>query len=143
MSPESSTESYPAFAHFGLRENPGKNLNQNSHIERTTKRHKYSPMAERRCINNVLIQNGHLENTQHNAILIKEQSLGSNTGIRNNDGLRKTMMKMMTGAAEGTPSVISLDGSIPRRRVGKKTTSKGGTSKEEEEGEEEEEEGCC
>ncbi|KAJ4440306.1 hypothetical protein ANN_08445 [Periplaneta americana] len=28
MSPGSSTESYPAFAHMGLRENPGKNLNQ-------------------------------------------------------------------------------------------------------------------
>ncbi|KAJ4444459.1 hypothetical protein ANN_06251 [Periplaneta americana] len=29
MSPGSSTDSYPAFAHIGLRENPGKNLNQN------------------------------------------------------------------------------------------------------------------
>ncbi|KAJ4448429.1 hypothetical protein ANN_10445 [Periplaneta americana] len=28
MSPGSSTESYPAFARIGLRENPGKNLNQ-------------------------------------------------------------------------------------------------------------------
>ncbi|KAJ4431281.1 hypothetical protein ANN_19878 [Periplaneta americana] len=28
MNPGSSTESYPAFAHIGLRENPGKNLNQ-------------------------------------------------------------------------------------------------------------------
>ncbi|KAJ4434689.1 hypothetical protein ANN_23257 [Periplaneta americana] len=28
MNPESNTESYPAFAHFGLRENSGKNLNQ-------------------------------------------------------------------------------------------------------------------
>ncbi|KAJ4451654.1 hypothetical protein ANN_03123 [Periplaneta americana] len=28
MSSGSSTESYPAFAHIGLRENPGKNLNQ-------------------------------------------------------------------------------------------------------------------
>ncbi|KAJ4435330.1 hypothetical protein ANN_17940 [Periplaneta americana] len=28
MSPGSSTESYPAFAHIRLRENPGKNLNQ-------------------------------------------------------------------------------------------------------------------
>ncbi|KAJ4447321.1 hypothetical protein ANN_09325 [Periplaneta americana] len=28
MSTRSSTESYPAFAHIGLRENPGKNLNQ-------------------------------------------------------------------------------------------------------------------
>ncbi|KAJ4450946.1 hypothetical protein ANN_02381 [Periplaneta americana] len=28
MSPGSSTESYPAFAHTGLRKNPGKNLNQ-------------------------------------------------------------------------------------------------------------------
>ncbi|KAJ4444894.1 hypothetical protein ANN_06692 [Periplaneta americana] len=28
MSPGSSTESYSAFAHIGLRENPGKNLNQ-------------------------------------------------------------------------------------------------------------------
>ncbi|KAJ4438342.1 hypothetical protein ANN_14284 [Periplaneta americana] len=28
MSPESSIESYPAFAHIGLRENPGKNINQ-------------------------------------------------------------------------------------------------------------------
>ncbi|KAJ4440129.1 hypothetical protein ANN_08267 [Periplaneta americana] len=28
MSPGSSTESYPAFAHIGLRENPGKILNQ-------------------------------------------------------------------------------------------------------------------
>ncbi|KAJ4429523.1 hypothetical protein ANN_21692 [Periplaneta americana] len=28
MSPGSSTESYPAFPHLGLRENPGKNLNQ-------------------------------------------------------------------------------------------------------------------
>ncbi|KAJ4439724.1 hypothetical protein ANN_07852 [Periplaneta americana] len=28
MSPRSNTESYPAFAHIGLRENPGKNLNQ-------------------------------------------------------------------------------------------------------------------
>ncbi|KAJ4436479.1 hypothetical protein ANN_16510 [Periplaneta americana] len=28
MSPGSSTESYPAFAHIGLRKNPGKNLNQ-------------------------------------------------------------------------------------------------------------------
>ncbi|KAJ4446999.1 hypothetical protein ANN_08987 [Periplaneta americana] len=28
MSPGSSTESYPAFARMGLRENPGKNLNQ-------------------------------------------------------------------------------------------------------------------
>ncbi|KAJ4446532.1 hypothetical protein ANN_13228 [Periplaneta americana] len=31
MSPGSSTESYPAFAHIGLRENPGKNLNQIKH----------------------------------------------------------------------------------------------------------------
>ncbi|KAJ4441969.1 hypothetical protein ANN_11833 [Periplaneta americana] len=30
MSPGSNTESYPAFAHIGLRENPGKNLNQSS-----------------------------------------------------------------------------------------------------------------
>ncbi|KAJ4426237.1 hypothetical protein ANN_27049 [Periplaneta americana] len=30
MSPGSSTESYPAFAHIVLRENPGKNVNQNS-----------------------------------------------------------------------------------------------------------------
>ncbi|KAJ4434734.1 hypothetical protein ANN_23302 [Periplaneta americana] len=28
MSPGSNTESYPAFAHIGLRENPGKNVNQ-------------------------------------------------------------------------------------------------------------------
>ncbi|KAJ4427970.1 hypothetical protein ANN_23983 [Periplaneta americana] len=28
MSPGSNTESYPAFAHIGLRENPGKNLNE-------------------------------------------------------------------------------------------------------------------
>ncbi|KAJ4428531.1 hypothetical protein ANN_24575 [Periplaneta americana] len=28
MSPGSSTDSYPAFAHIGLRENSGKNLNQ-------------------------------------------------------------------------------------------------------------------
>ncbi|KAJ4435320.1 hypothetical protein ANN_17930 [Periplaneta americana] len=28
MNPGSSTESYPAFARIGLRENPGKNLNQ-------------------------------------------------------------------------------------------------------------------
>ncbi|KAJ4442508.1 hypothetical protein ANN_04095 [Periplaneta americana] len=28
MNPRSSTESYPAFAHIGLRENPGKNLSQ-------------------------------------------------------------------------------------------------------------------
>ncbi|KAJ4450118.1 hypothetical protein ANN_01525 [Periplaneta americana] len=28
MSQGSNTESYPAFAHIGLRENPGKNLNQ-------------------------------------------------------------------------------------------------------------------
>ncbi|KAJ4443993.1 hypothetical protein ANN_05782 [Periplaneta americana] len=28
MSPGSSTESYPAFAHIGLRKYPGKNLNQ-------------------------------------------------------------------------------------------------------------------
>ncbi|KAJ4443545.1 hypothetical protein ANN_05218 [Periplaneta americana] len=28
MSPGSSTESYPAFVHIGLRENPGRNLNQ-------------------------------------------------------------------------------------------------------------------
>ncbi|KAJ4434993.1 hypothetical protein ANN_23565 [Periplaneta americana] len=28
MNPGSSTESYPAFAHIGLKENPGKNLNQ-------------------------------------------------------------------------------------------------------------------
>ncbi|KAJ4451632.1 hypothetical protein ANN_03101 [Periplaneta americana] len=28
MSPGSNTVSYPAFAHIGLRENPGKNLNQ-------------------------------------------------------------------------------------------------------------------
>ncbi|KAJ4441872.1 hypothetical protein ANN_11732 [Periplaneta americana] len=28
MSPGSNTENYPAFAHIGLRENPGKNLNQ-------------------------------------------------------------------------------------------------------------------
>ncbi|KAJ4437331.1 hypothetical protein ANN_17469 [Periplaneta americana] len=28
MSPESSTENYPAFGHIGLRENSGKNLNQ-------------------------------------------------------------------------------------------------------------------
>ncbi|KAJ4431251.1 hypothetical protein ANN_19848 [Periplaneta americana] len=28
MSPGSSTESYPTFARIGLRENPGKNLNQ-------------------------------------------------------------------------------------------------------------------
>ncbi|KAJ4438074.1 hypothetical protein ANN_14013 [Periplaneta americana] len=32
MSPGSNTESYPAFAHIGLRENPGKNLNQGKSI---------------------------------------------------------------------------------------------------------------
>ncbi|KAJ4441315.1 hypothetical protein ANN_11169 [Periplaneta americana] len=32
MSPGSNTESYPAFAHIGLRENPGKNLNQSESI---------------------------------------------------------------------------------------------------------------
>ncbi|KAJ4451173.1 hypothetical protein ANN_02615 [Periplaneta americana] len=30
MSPGSNTESYPAFAHIGLMENPGKNLNQST-----------------------------------------------------------------------------------------------------------------
>ncbi|KAJ4448895.1 hypothetical protein ANN_00286 [Periplaneta americana] len=34
MSPGSSTESYPAFAHIWLRKNPGKNLNQTK-IDRT------------------------------------------------------------------------------------------------------------
>ncbi|KAJ4441866.1 hypothetical protein ANN_11726 [Periplaneta americana] len=29
MSPDSNTESYPAFARIGLRKNPGRNLNQN------------------------------------------------------------------------------------------------------------------
>ncbi|KAJ4428502.1 hypothetical protein ANN_24544 [Periplaneta americana] len=33
MSPESNTESYPAFTHFGLRENPGKNLNQTRDVK--------------------------------------------------------------------------------------------------------------
>ncbi|KAJ4434733.1 hypothetical protein ANN_23301 [Periplaneta americana] len=33
MSPGSSTESYPAFAHIGLRENPGKNLNQDVEVK--------------------------------------------------------------------------------------------------------------
>ncbi|KAJ4450788.1 hypothetical protein ANN_02218 [Periplaneta americana] len=33
MSTGSSTESYPTFAHIGLRENPGKNLNQDSNSE--------------------------------------------------------------------------------------------------------------
>ncbi|KAJ4451067.1 hypothetical protein ANN_02504 [Periplaneta americana] len=32
MSPESGTESYPAFARIGLRENPGKNLNQETSL---------------------------------------------------------------------------------------------------------------
>ncbi|KAJ4443111.1 hypothetical protein ANN_04761 [Periplaneta americana] len=32
MSPGSSTESYPEFARIGLRENPGKNLNQNFEV---------------------------------------------------------------------------------------------------------------
>ncbi|KAJ4448826.1 hypothetical protein ANN_00217 [Periplaneta americana] len=40
MSPGSSTENYPAFAHIGLRENPGKNLNQDGkqqdELENTT-----------------------------------------------------------------------------------------------------------
>ncbi|KAJ4449849.1 hypothetical protein ANN_01255 [Periplaneta americana] len=35
MSPGSSTESYPAFARIGLRENPGKNLNQNRYTDFT------------------------------------------------------------------------------------------------------------
>ncbi|KAJ4427414.1 hypothetical protein ANN_25036 [Periplaneta americana] len=34
MSPGSSTENYPAFAHIGLRENPGKNLNQVTCLDR-------------------------------------------------------------------------------------------------------------
>ncbi|KAJ4446888.1 hypothetical protein ANN_13588 [Periplaneta americana] len=34
MSPGSSTESYPAFARIGLRENPGKNLNQVTCLDR-------------------------------------------------------------------------------------------------------------
>ncbi|KAJ4427251.1 hypothetical protein ANN_24869 [Periplaneta americana] len=33
MSPGSSTESYPAFARIGLRENPGKNLNQRRFVD--------------------------------------------------------------------------------------------------------------
>ncbi|KAJ4434852.1 hypothetical protein ANN_23423 [Periplaneta americana] len=37
MSPGSSTESYPAFAHIGLRENPGKNLNQITCPDRESK----------------------------------------------------------------------------------------------------------
>ncbi|KAJ4428681.1 hypothetical protein ANN_25674 [Periplaneta americana] len=32
MSPGSNTESYPAFAHIGLRENPGQNLNQSAWV---------------------------------------------------------------------------------------------------------------
>ncbi|KAJ4447362.1 hypothetical protein ANN_09368 [Periplaneta americana] len=34
MSPGSSTESYPAFAHIGLRENPGENLNHVTYSDR-------------------------------------------------------------------------------------------------------------
>ncbi|KAJ4435452.1 hypothetical protein ANN_18067 [Periplaneta americana] len=34
MNPGSNTESYPAFAHIGLRENPGKNLNQVTYPDR-------------------------------------------------------------------------------------------------------------
>ncbi|KAJ4433780.1 hypothetical protein ANN_16092 [Periplaneta americana] len=37
MSPGSNTESYPAFAHIGLRENPGKNLNQVTCPDRESK----------------------------------------------------------------------------------------------------------
>ncbi|KAJ4448310.1 hypothetical protein ANN_10325 [Periplaneta americana] len=37
MSPGSSTENYPAFAHIGLRENPGKNLNQSLTMSLTSK----------------------------------------------------------------------------------------------------------
>ncbi|KAJ4448759.1 hypothetical protein ANN_00150 [Periplaneta americana] len=44
MSPGSNTESYPAFAHIGLRENPGKNLNQEKEMEEL--RQKYE--AERK-----------------------------------------------------------------------------------------------
>ncbi|KAJ4433979.1 hypothetical protein ANN_16298 [Periplaneta americana] len=40
MSPRSNTESYPAFAHIGLRENPGKNLNQSI---------KYANLKQTRC----------------------------------------------------------------------------------------------
>ncbi|KAJ4439992.1 hypothetical protein ANN_08123 [Periplaneta americana] len=36
MSPGSSTERYPAFAHIGLRENPGINLNQSESPSFTT-----------------------------------------------------------------------------------------------------------
>ncbi|KAJ4433612.1 hypothetical protein ANN_15922 [Periplaneta americana] len=34
MSPGFSTESYPAFAYIGMRENPGKNLNQVTCLDR-------------------------------------------------------------------------------------------------------------
>ncbi|KAJ4435265.1 hypothetical protein ANN_23843 [Periplaneta americana] len=34
MSPGSNTVSYPAFAHIGLRESPGKNLNQDMYYYR-------------------------------------------------------------------------------------------------------------
>ncbi|KAJ4430778.1 hypothetical protein ANN_19369 [Periplaneta americana] len=37
MSPRSSTDNYPAFAHIGLRENPGKNLNQVTCPDRDSK----------------------------------------------------------------------------------------------------------
>ncbi|KAJ4445971.1 hypothetical protein ANN_12657 [Periplaneta americana] len=46
MSPGSSTESYPAFVRIGLRENPGKNLNQGMTIDPTIRCETYKGQPE-------------------------------------------------------------------------------------------------
>ncbi|KAJ4446303.1 hypothetical protein ANN_12998 [Periplaneta americana] len=48
MSPGSSTESYPAFAHIGLTENPGKNLNQDQGVYWKCKNYKDKTERKRR-----------------------------------------------------------------------------------------------
>ncbi|KAJ4445818.1 hypothetical protein ANN_12503 [Periplaneta americana] len=59
MSPGSNTVSYPAFAHIGLRENPGKNLNQfDSLREELDTRHGLTP---RRKMNFIYKENDHLK----------------------------------------------------------------------------------
>ncbi|KAJ4451266.1 hypothetical protein ANN_02727 [Periplaneta americana] len=70
MSPGSSTESYPAFACIGLRENPGKNLNQVTCPDRDSNPGHLVPRPD--ALTNVHIS-GIVHVLPHFALVLKEE----------------------------------------------------------------------
>ncbi|KAJ4426731.1 hypothetical protein ANN_26530 [Periplaneta americana] len=131
MSPGSSTESYPAFEHIGLRENPGKNLNQHRQLKMASRFKRYgesniseiefqrnrSTIDQIFCIRQIMEKKWEYEGTVHQLFIDFKKAYDSVKSevlydILIEFGILKKLVRLIKMCLRGTYSRVRIEYAI-------------------------------